>query len=68
MPRERKHATTTPEQIKALISTGMSAEQAAQELGVSLSGLRQACSLFGWRWKGFTPTAHRPFGLGDFRC
>lgn len=55
MTQARKYNTTTPAAVRDCLNAGMSMRRAAEHLGVSESGLRQACSLFGWHahaWSG----------------
>jgi hypothetical protein len=42
---ERKHFTTTVEEIRACLQEGLTLRQTAEQLNCSLQGLRQAASL-----------------------
>lgn len=44
----RKYTIITPAQVQDCIASGMSVRRMAEVLNCSESGLRQACSLFGW--------------------
>ena len=75
MTNKRKHGTATVQELRSCFSAGLSIRETAVYLGLSLSGLRQACSLLSdlqpstgrttgqHRVRGLDARAHNPFGM-----
>ena len=67
---ERKHFTTTVEEIKQCLAEGLTLRQTAERLNCSIQGLRQACSLLQElnhktvrKEPPARPNAHDPFSI-----